>query len=140
MKDDMKISQALGLIDGTLGSPRLYTADDYERRLKMAACLLRGEKYPAEIIAEDMQRQAILDHDAPASRVMKVREAFKSLYDLYRFSGESGTEQLAIFLGKAVDETLSEASLSHEEDFCFLDCLSALSRNLEEAVNEAAYV
>ncbi len=138
MRDDMRIAQTLGLLDGTLGSVRDYTAEDYKRRLEMAACLLRGEKYSPELITKDMQRQAILDNDTDTARVIKVREFFDSLYKMYRFSGESGTEQFAIALGKAATETLSEASLSHEEDFCFMDCVSALARNLDDAVEARA--
>ena len=138
MRDDMKIAQALGLLDGTLGSGREYTAEDYKRRLEMAACLLRGEKYPAEVIAKDMQRQAILDNGTSTARVMRTREFIDSLYKMYGFEGESGTEQFAIVLGQAVTETLADASLSHEEDFCFLDCVSALARNLDDAVEARA--
>ncbi len=64
MNDEMKIAYTLGLIDGTLGSPRNYTKEDYRRRLQMAAAALRGDRGELlELTQEDLLRQNILDRE-----------------------------------------------------------------------------
>lgn len=137
MHIETKVALALGLIDGTLGSPREYNAEDYKRRLEMAGYLLRGVKYTPEIISADMQRQGFLDGKPENIRAKQVRDAFDSLYKIYDFQGESGTEELLYRLEEAVNISLNEAKRNHEEECSFTDCVPLLARTLDAVIIES---
>lgn len=57
-----QIARALGVIDGTLGSPRNYTANDLRRRLEMVSAILRLDNEELEHLGRvDLVRQGELD-------------------------------------------------------------------------------
>jgi hypothetical protein len=138
MDQDVRIAYTLGLLDSTVGSPRLYSTEDYRRRMKMVAASLRDDQnLLKELGKEDLKRQDLLDNDEKESRIARVREAIDSIYKLYGFQGESGTEELLHLLDNAVIETIKEANRSHDEDACFTDCVSVLARMLDAEVVSA---
>ena len=134
MDKEIRISQALGLIDSTLGSVRGYTVGDYRRRMKLAAALLRDDESTAkELGAEDLKRQNVLDapdHDKKF-RVEAVRNALSEIATLYKFGGDSGTEEMFHLLDNAMVSTEGDIRQGHE-DGLFTDCLTALASNFDE--------
>lgn len=64
MTNEYKLAYVQGFLDATLGSVRAYTVDDLRRKMEIATRVLRDEQGTPEfheLLAKDLERQAILD-------------------------------------------------------------------------------